>query len=70
MRPLDPTGAQQVETEGTLVVEQVTGPALAAGVQQGDIILGVNGKKVKTIAELQAAAKRRQQDGGAAHPAR
>ena len=30
------------------MVEQVTGPALAAGVQPGDIILGVNGKKVKT----------------------
>jgi serine protease Do len=57
VRPLDPTEKQQVETEGTLVVEQVTGPALAAGVQQGDIILAINGKKVKTVAELQAAAK-------------
>jgi serine protease Do len=57
VRPLDPAEKQQVETEGTLVVEQVTGPALAAGVQQGDIILAVNGKKVKTVADLQAAAK-------------
>jgi serine protease Do len=57
VRPLDPNERQQVETEGNLVVEQVTGPALAAGVQQGDIILAVNGKKVKTVAELQAAAK-------------
>ncbi|HEV7715958.1 MAG TPA: DegQ family serine endoprotease [Steroidobacteraceae bacterium] len=57
VRPLDPAERQQVETDGTLVVEQVSGPALAAGVQQGDIILAINGKKVKTIAELQAAAK-------------
>jgi serine protease Do len=57
VRPLDPNERQQVETEGNLVVEQVSGPALAAGVQQGDIILAVNGKKVKTIADLQAAAK-------------
>jgi serine protease Do len=57
VRPLDPSERQQVETEGSLVVEQVTGPALAAGVQQGDIILAVNGKKVKTVADLQAAAK-------------
>jgi serine protease Do len=58
VRPLDPAEKQQIETEGTLVVDgQVTGPALAAGVQQGDIILAVNGKKVKTIADLNAAAK-------------
>ncbi len=35
----------------------MSGPALAAGVQQGDIILAVNGKKVKSVADLQAAAK-------------
>jgi serine protease Do len=57
VRPLDQQEKAQVETEGTLVVEQVSGPALAAGVQQGDIILALNGKKVKTIADLQTAAK-------------
>jgi serine protease Do len=57
VRPLEPREKEQVETEGTLVVEQVSGPALAAGVQQGDIILAVNGKKVKSVADLQAAAK-------------
>ncbi len=57
VRPLDPNERQQVETDGSLVVEQVSGPALQAGVQQGDIILAVNGKKVKTVADLQAAAK-------------
>ncbi|MEJ0036841.1 MAG: DegQ family serine endoprotease [Gammaproteobacteria bacterium] len=57
VRPLDPKEKEQLETEGTLVVEHVTGPALAAGVQQGDVILTVNGKAVKTVADLQAAAK-------------
>jgi serine protease Do len=57
VRPLDPREKQQVETDGTLVVEQVSGPALAAGVQQGDIILAVNGKKVKSVAEFQEAAR-------------
>jgi serine protease Do len=57
VRPLDQQERAQVETEGNLVVDQVSGPALAAGVQQGDIILAVNGKKVKTIADLLAAAK-------------
>jgi serine protease Do len=57
VRPLEPREKEQVETDGMLVVEQVSGPALAAGVQQGDIILAVNGKKVKSVADLQAAAK-------------
>jgi serine protease Do len=48
---------QQAQTDGTLVVESVAGPAAAAGVQAGDIILGVNGKAVRSTAELVATAK-------------
>jgi len=58
VRPLLPDEKQQVDTEGSLVVEDVTGPAAKAGVQPGDIILGVNGVRVKTAAELTAAVKR------------
>jgi serine protease Do len=58
VRPLQAEEKQQAGTEGSLVVEDVSGPAADAGVQQGDIILGVNGTRVKTLAELQAAAKR------------
>jgi serine protease Do len=57
VRPLQPDEKQQAQTEGSLVVEQVSGPAAAAGVQPGDVILGVNGRRVKSVAELQDAAK-------------
>jgi len=57
VRPLAPQEKQQAETDGNLVVEHVSGPAAAAGVQPGDIILGVNGKRVKSIEEFQSAAK-------------
>ena len=57
VKVLDPKEKEQLGTEGTLFVDHVSGPALAAGVQQGDVILTVNGKPVKTLAELQAAAK-------------
>jgi len=57
VRPLNPQEKQQAGTQGSLVVEEVTGPAAAAEVQPGDIILGVNGKRVHTVPELQEAAK-------------
>jgi serine protease Do len=57
VRPLDPQEKEQAETQGNLVVEEATGPAASAGVQPGDIILGVNGKKIKTVKELQDEAK-------------
>ena len=59
VRPLAPEEKRQAETDGDLLVEDVEGPAAAAGVRPGDIILGVNGKPVKSLDELKSAAKKR-----------
>jgi serine protease Do len=58
VRPLAPEEKRAADTEGNLLVEDVGGPAAEAGVQPGDIILGVNGAKVKSLKELQNAAKK------------
>jgi serine protease Do len=55
VRPLAPEEKRQADTEGSLVVENVTGPAAAAGIQPGDIILGVNGERVKSLNDLKSA---------------
>ncbi len=57
MRPLEPQEKARVDTQGNLLVEEVTGPAQDAQVEPGDIILGVNGRRVSTVKELQDAAK-------------
>jgi serine protease Do len=55
VRPLEPREKQQANTQGSLLVEEVTGPAQAAEIQPGDIILGINGKRVHTVKELEDA---------------
>ena len=55
VRPLAADERKSAETEGYLLVEDVTGAAAQAGVRPGDVILGVNGKAVKSLAELKNA---------------
>jgi len=56
VRPLEPREQQQAGTTGSLLVEESKGAAQAADVEPGDIILGVNGKRVHSVQELQTAA--------------
>jgi serine protease Do len=57
VRPLAPQEKARAGTTGSLVVEQVTGPAEEAQVEPGDIVLGINCKRVSSVKELQDAAK-------------
>ena len=58
VRPLDADEQHELRTRGRLMVEDVTGPALAAGVQSGDVLLGVNGTVINTVAELKREVAR------------
>ncbi|HSZ10114.1 MAG TPA: Do family serine endopeptidase [Steroidobacteraceae bacterium] len=58
LRSLQPSEQQELHTKGRLLVEDVTGPALAAGLQPGDVVLGVNGVGVATLADLKREVAR------------
>ncbi|HWF99358.1 MAG TPA: PDZ domain-containing protein, partial [Steroidobacteraceae bacterium] len=60
VRPLRPQEKAEVQTQGNLVVEGVSGAAELAGVEPGDIILGVDGRRISTVEELEAATRRAQ----------
>ena len=57
VRPLEPREKEQANTQGSLLVEEVSGPAQAAEIQPGDIILGINGKRVHSVKELEDATR-------------
>lgn len=60
LRPIDPREAKAAGTSEGLVVGGVTaGPAAKAGISVGDIILSVNGTKVKTVDALKAELEKR-----------
>ena len=58
VRPLEPKEQQELHTKGRLLVEQVSGPALAAGLEAGDVVLGVNGAGVASVADLKREVAR------------
>jgi serine protease Do len=55
VRPLSADEAKRMQSEGGLLVERAEGAAAKAGMRAGDVILGVNGKPVKSIDELKSA---------------
>jgi serine protease Do len=54
LRPLQPQERTQIGVAGGLVVEQVSGPAEAAGVRAGDVILAINGTAVNSVDQLRS----------------
>ena len=58
VRTLTPEERSDMHMAGGVVVEDVEGAAASAGLQQGDIILSVNDKPVRSAAELRALVER------------
>lgn len=54
LRPLSPAEKRAAGVDGGLVVEDVDGPALAADVKVGDVIIGANGQRVLSVEDLEA----------------
>ena len=52
LRPLTPEERSQVGAQGGLVVEESSGRAADAGIQQGDVVLSVNGTAVDSVSQL------------------
>ena len=60
LRALDPQERKEAGVPAGVVVEDVGGPAEAAGVEPGDIVLAVNGTPVTTVDQVKAAVAKSQ----------
>ncbi|GAB1389962.1 MAG: putative periplasmic serine endoprotease DegP-like protein [Rubrivivax sp.] len=52
LRPLQPQEQRQAKVEGGLLVEQASGAAALAGVQPGDLLIGIDGKPVQSVEQV------------------
>ena len=52
LRPLTPDERNQAGVSGGLVVEESSGRAAEAGIQEGDVVLSVNGTPVNSVEQL------------------
>jgi serine protease Do len=57
MRALTPQERRQVGIEQGLVIEQVSGAAARAGIEEGDVLIAVNGKPVSSVEQVRGVLK-------------
>ena len=55
LRPMQPQEQQESGVRGGLIVEDAAGPAALAGVQAGDVLVGINGIAVKSVDQVREA---------------
>ena len=54
LRPLTRDERREVQSEGGLVIENVSGPAARAGVEPGDVLVAINGRPVTSIDQVKS----------------
>jgi serine protease Do len=54
LRPLTRDERRQVQSEGGMLVENVSGPAARAGIEPGDVLIAINGKPVTSIEQVKS----------------
>ncbi len=52
LRPLTSEEKHEAKVASGLVVEDVEGPAARAGIEQGDVLLAINGRSVQSVADV------------------
>jgi serine protease Do len=52
LRPLTPEERQQASIDQGLLVQSAQGPAARAGLEQGDVVLAINGKPVASVDDI------------------
>ena len=55
LRPLQPQEKREAGVDSGLLVENATGPAALAGVQPGDLLMGIDGKPVQSVEQVREA---------------
>ena len=54
LRPLTRDERRQIQSEGGMVIESVTGAAARAGIEEGDVLVAINGKPVTSIEQVRS----------------
>ena len=54
LRPLTRDERRQIQSDGGMVVENVSGAAARAGVEPGDVLIAINGKPVTSIEQVRS----------------
>ena len=54
LRPLTREERREVQSEGGLVVENVSGPAARAGIERGDVLIAINGRPVTSVEQVKS----------------